>query len=82
MKNREQEVTLPSGDDSATVRRDLLRSERVAQIRIRVRSGAYNTAAVVDAVARNHEKRRPVNGRAQVSRPYIAVAGSTIAPVR
>jgi len=52
MKNREREVTLPSGDDSAVDRLDLLSAERLAQIRIRIRSGAYNTSAVIDAVAR------------------------------
>lgn len=57
MNNREHEVTLPSGDDSAINRRDPLPAERVAQIRIRVRSGVYSTAAVIDAVARGITKR-------------------------
>jgi hypothetical protein len=52
MKNREHQVTLPSGDDSAVDEGDQLSLERVALIRVRIRSGAYNTAAVVDAVAR------------------------------
>jgi hypothetical protein len=52
MKNCEHQVTLPSGDDSADDQHDPLSLERVAQIRVRIRSGAYNTAAVVDAVAR------------------------------
>ena len=57
MKDREHEITLPSGDDSASDRRDPLPPERVAQIRIRIRSGAYNTSAVIDAVARGITKR-------------------------
>jgi hypothetical protein len=52
MKNCEHQVTLPSGNDSAVDQRDLLSLERVEQMRVRIRSGAYNTAAVVDAVAR------------------------------
>lgn len=52
MKKCEHQVTLPTGDDSAVDQRDTLSVERVEQMRIRVRSGAYNTAAVVDAVAR------------------------------
>ena len=52
MKNREHQVTLPSGDDSAVDQPDLLSVDRVAQMRVRIRSGAYSTAAVVDAVAR------------------------------
>ena len=52
MKNREHQVTLPSGDDSAVDDCGQLSLERVALIRVRIRSGAYNTAAVVDAVAR------------------------------
>jgi hypothetical protein len=56
MKNREHEVTLPSGDDSAVDRHDPLPLERVAQIRVRIRSGAYSTAAAVDAVARGITK--------------------------
>jgi hypothetical protein len=56
MKNPEHEVTLPSGDDSATDRRDPLPAERVAEIRIRVRSGAYDSSAVIDAVARRIAK--------------------------
>jgi anti-sigma28 factor (negative regulator of flagellin synthesis) len=56
MNNREHEVTLRSGDDSAIDRRAPLPAERVAQIRIRIRSGAYNTSAVIDAVARGITK--------------------------
>jgi len=56
MNNREHEVTLPSGDDSAIDWRAPLPAERVAQIRIRIRSGAYNTSAVIDAVARGITK--------------------------
>ena len=57
MKKREHEVTLPSGDDSPIDRRDPLPAERVAQIRIRLRRGAYNMSAVIDAVARGITKR-------------------------
>ena len=56
MKNREHEVTLPSGVDSAVDRSNRLPLDRVAQIRVRVTSGAYSTAAVVDAVARGITK--------------------------
>jgi len=52
MKKCEHQVTLSSGEDSAVDQHDPLSLERVAQIRVRIRSGAYNTAAVVDAVAR------------------------------
>ena len=56
MNNREHEVSLPSADDSATGRRDPLPAERVAQIRVRIRSGAYDMSAVLDAVARGITK--------------------------
>jgi anti-sigma28 factor (negative regulator of flagellin synthesis) len=56
MKNREHQVTLLSGDDSAIDRRDPLPAERVEQIRRRIRSGAYDTSAVIDAVARGITK--------------------------
>jgi hypothetical protein len=56
MKKPEHEVALPSGGDSALDRRDPLPAERVAEIRIRIRSGAYNTSAVIDAVSRGIAK--------------------------
>jgi hypothetical protein len=52
MKKCEHLVTLSSGEDSAVDQRNQLSLERVVQIRVRIRSGAYNTAAVIDAVAR------------------------------
>jgi hypothetical protein len=56
MKKAEHEVTLPSGGDSAPDRRNSLPAERVAEIRIRIRSGAYHTSAVIDAVSRRIAK--------------------------
>jgi hypothetical protein len=56
MKNREHKVALPSGDDPPIDRRDPIQAERVAEIRIRIRSGAYDTSAVIDAVSRRIAK--------------------------
>jgi hypothetical protein len=56
MKNREHKVTLPSGEDPAIDRRDPPPAERIAEIRIRIRSGTYDTSAVIDAVSRRIAK--------------------------
>ena len=56
MKDRDNEITLSSGGDSAIDRRDPLPEERLAQIRLRISSGAYQTSAVIDAVARGIRK--------------------------
>lgn len=56
MKKPEREVPLPPADDPATDRRDPLPAERVARIRIRIRSGAYDTSAAIDAVSRRIAK--------------------------
>jgi hypothetical protein len=52
MSPRDHEVTRPALHDPAPERDDALPPDRIAELRIRITSGAYDTAAAVDAVAR------------------------------
>jgi hypothetical protein len=53
----DHEVALPGHSNSAADSRDTIPPQRIAEIRRRIRSGAYDNPAIIDAVARGIMRR-------------------------